>query len=170
MDTRAALKSQYHAALKTLQLALEQCPPALWADANDGPAAVWRVAYHTLYFAHLYLSADEGSFVPWAKHRVQAVDLCAGERSDYADITPYTREETLEYWRLCDAMVDSAVDTLDLSAQTSGFSWYSVPKLELQLVNIRHVQHHAAALAARLKMKAGVQVAWVGKGAAYSAG
>ncbi len=168
MSILAALSSQYHAALKTLRLAIEQCPDALWADRADGPAAFWRAVYHTLYYAHLYLSADEAAFVPWAKHRQAAVDLAEGRGSDYADITPYTRDEMLEYLDFCDAMVVSALPSLDLAASSCGFSWYTVNKLEHQLVNIRHIQHHAASLSTRIRLKSGIQVAWVGKGARAS--
>jgi hypothetical protein len=164
MEIVAALASQYHAALKTLRLAIERCPDGAWADRADGPAACWRVAYHTLYFTHLYLSVDETSFVPWAKHRQQAVDLDAGEGSDYADIPPYTRDQILTYWRDCDAMVDTALRTLDLASPSSGYSWYAVPKLEHQIVNIRHIQHHAAALSTRLRLGSGVRVPWVKMG------
>jgi len=165
---QSVLKSQYHAALKTLRLTIEQCPDAMWADKADGAAAYWRAAYHTLFFAHLYLSADEQAFVPWARHRQQAVDLAEGNNSDYADITPYTRAEMMEYWRFCDAMIDAGVDALDLSAPTCGFSWYTVGKLEHQFVNIRHIQHHAASLSSRLRLKAGILIAWVGKGAMHT--
>ena len=52
MDIRSALKSQYHAALKALRLAIELCPDDRWDDPADGAAAFWRVAYHTLHYAH----------------------------------------------------------------------------------------------------------------------
>jgi hypothetical protein len=36
--------------------------------------------------------------------------------------------------------------------------------LEHQLVNIRHIQHHAAILSVRLRKAAGIRIGWVGKG------
>jgi hypothetical protein len=56
------------------------------------------------------------------------------------------------------------VDALDLDSPESGFSWYQVPELEHQLVNLRHMQHHTAQLADRLRSAAGVGVRWVQKG------
>jgi hypothetical protein len=166
MDTKAALKSQYHASLKALRLAIEQCPDALWQDPADGFAAFWRVAYHALFYAHFYLQKDQHSFTPWSRHREEAEFLgpisWEGSRPP-KPCEPYTRGDVLEYWRECDAMVDAAVDALDLSAPECGFPWYAMPKLEHQLVNIRHIQHHAAALAARLRREAGIAVAWVGR-------
>jgi hypothetical protein len=55
MNIQSALKSQYHAALKTLRLAVEKCPDALWDNPADGPAPFWRVVYHTLFYTHFYL-------------------------------------------------------------------------------------------------------------------
>jgi hypothetical protein len=166
MDIRAALKSQYHAALKTLRLAVEQCPDAMWNDPRDGLAAFWRVAYHTLFFTHFYLQKDQHSFTPWGRHQDEA--QCIGNISwDNNRVpttcAPYAREDILEYARFCDAMIDGAVDALDLSAPECGFPWYQMPKLEHQLVNLRHIQHHAAALATRLRREAGLGVPWVGK-------
>jgi hypothetical protein len=165
MDIRAALKSQYHAGLKALRLAVEKCPEAMWDDPRDGWAAFWRVAYHTLFFAHMYLQADERSFVPWTRHRADAdclgVITWEGGRMP-APCETFTREEILEYWRVCDGMVDRAVDGMDLDRNECGFSWYPMGKLEHQLVNIRHIQHHAAVLSARLWREGGVAVEWIG--------
>jgi hypothetical protein len=36
--------------------------------------------------------------------------------------------------------------------------------LEHQIVNIRHIQHHAASLGSRLRRSAGIAINWVGKG------
>src|SRR5699024_2816331 len=50
---RAALKSQYHASLAMLREAVELCPAEEWtSDAHTN--AFWQVAYHALYFTHLY--------------------------------------------------------------------------------------------------------------------
>src|SRR5512143_1044451 len=68
MNVQAALKGQYHAALAMLREAIAQCPDDLWT-ADTYPIAFWRVAYHTLFFTHLYLQPDEQSFRPWAHHR-----------------------------------------------------------------------------------------------------
>jgi hypothetical protein len=59
-------------------------------------------------------------------------------------------------------MVDGAVDAMNLTARHSGFGWYPIPKLEHQLVNIRHVQYHEAQLADRLRTATGKGVGWMG--------
>lgn len=164
---RPVLKKQYHSALAMLRDAVEQCPDDLWFD-NRHASACWQVAYHVLFFTHLYLHRDDASFVPWAEHQ-HDVKYPSAMKGDYADDsqprelpTPYTRAQVLDYWAVCDAMVDEAIDGCDLDAEACGFFWYSMGKLELQLVNIRHLQHHTAQLADRLRQQAGRGVKWVG--------
>ncbi|MEZ4647921.1 MAG: hypothetical protein R3E97_03900 [Candidatus Eisenbacteria bacterium] len=48
------------------------------------------------------------------------------------------------------------------AAPESGFSWYKMSKLEHQFVNLRHIQHHMAVLAGRLREFADVGTRWVG--------
>jgi DinB superfamily len=164
MNIQSALKSQYHAALTTLRYAIEKCPDALWDDPADGAAPFWRVVYHTLFYTHFYLQQNRHSFIPWVRHREDAnfMDAIPPENLRPPKLcSPYTRDELLEYWRICDDMIDGGVDTLDLSAPECGFPWYKMPKLEHQIVNIRHTQHHAAALATRLRRAAGISIDWV---------
>ncbi len=73
---------------------------------------------------------------------------------------PYTKAEVLAYWSICGSLVDDAVDALDLTDPQSGFSWYKVPKMEHQIVNIRHIQYHQAQLADRLRVTTGAGVNW----------
>jgi len=164
---RRALKSQYHASLAMLREAVERCPDELWTDRAP-TNAFWQVAYHALYFTHLYLMPNEAAFQPWEgqQNEVQHPDGIAGRAdpdSRYPLIPePYSRPQVLAYLRVCDAMVDARVDALDLAQPDSGFSWYTMPKLEHQLVNLRHIQHHAAQLADRLRASEDVGVRWVG--------
>ncbi|MEK6677398.1 MAG: DinB family protein [Planctomycetota bacterium] len=161
MNIQAALKGQYHAALAMLQQTLEKCPDDLWTGGAY-PIPFWRVAYHTLYFAHLYLQQNEEAFRPWENHRNEYHDLPWPGDSEPKTLDPYTKPQILDYWRLCEAMVDTQVDRLDLEAPESGFSWHkTIPKFEHQIHNIRHIQHHAAILSSRLRQADGTEVRWV---------
>ena len=167
MDVRSALKSQYHAALKTLREAVEKCPDLMWDDPSDGAAPFWRVAYHALYYAHFYLQQEQEAFTPWARHRDKAQFMGRVSRANDRPpkpCDPFTRDDLLDYWRVCDDAIDDGVDRLDLSAPQCGFPWYKMPTLEHQIVNIRHIQHHAAALSSRLRRSAGIAIDWVGRG------
>jgi len=163
----ALLKSQYHAALAMLKEAIECCPEELWSS----PAQVnkfWQIAYHTLFFTHLYLQPTEAAFRPWEGHQAQCQhpDGIAGPADPNSALPllpePYTKSEVLAYWEVCDRMVDAAVDALDLHSPESGFPWYRVSKLEHQLVNLRHIAHHTAQLADRLRATEGIGLRWVG--------
>jgi hypothetical protein len=164
---RAALKSQYHAALAMLRESIERCPEDLWLDHRP-KNAFWQIAYHTLYFTHLYLQPRLEAFRPWEGHQggVQHEDGIAGTADPASALPlipgPYTKLQTLAYWSHVDTMVDGAVDRLDLSSRESGFYWYAMSKLEHQLVNLRHVQHHLAQLADRLRAADDVGIRWVG--------
>ena len=166
---RAVLKSQYHASLAMLRQAVEKCPEDLWYNTKH-VNAFWQTAYHTLFFAHLYLQPNEAAFTAWSGHQrwVQYGDGIAGPNNPDSKLPllpePYTREQVLEYWCVCDEMVDTAVDALDPLSPESGFSWYKVSKLEHQIVNIRHIQLGASQLAARLRTTLNVGVDWVGAG------
>jgi hypothetical protein len=165
MNIQSALKSQYHAALKTLRFTIEKCPDSFWDDPADGAAPFWRVVYHALFYTNFYLQQDQNSFTAWSKHREDANflgDIPADRPHPPKPCSPYTRAELLEYWRICDEAIDRGVDTLDLSAPQCGFPWYNMPTLEHQILNIRHTQHHAAALATRLRRGAGISIDWVG--------
>jgi hypothetical protein len=164
---RRVLKSQYHACLAMLREPVERCPDDLWEDPT-ARNAFWQVAYHTLYIAHLYLMPEEAAFRPWEKQQseVQHPDGIAGPADPDSPLPlipePYTRAQVLAYWDVVDGMVDGAVDAIDLAQPTSGFHWYRMSKLEHQFVNLRHIQHHAAQLADRIRAALDIGTRWVG--------
>jgi hypothetical protein len=164
---RTSLKSQYHAGLAMLHEAIVKCPDAVWAsDAHKN--AFWQIAYHTLFFTHLYLQPTVADFRPWKGHQgnVQHEDGIPGPADPKSTLplvpSPYSKDDVLAYWGIVDGMVDAAVDALDLASPESGFYWYPIPKLEHQLVNLRHLQHHTAQLADRLRAAEDIGVRWVG--------
>lgn len=159
MQTKAVIKSQYRASLAMLRQAIEACPEALWVDASYiNP--FWRVAYHAIFYTHLYLSPAEGDFVPWEKHQEEINFL--GRSVPEAKV--YSKAEVLDYMALCLEQVDVQVDALDLDAAESGFHWLPFGKLELQFYNIRHIMQHVGELYERLGGHGEVELDWVGKG------
>jgi hypothetical protein len=154
---RQAVRSQYGAALAMLRATIAQCPDLLWDDPAD-KNRFWHVAYHALFYAHLYLSPSLDDFVAWAGHR-------AGyERMETPPAPPYTQADLLDFLAECEAHAARHLATLDFAAP-SGFHWLPMNKLELQLYNIRHIQTHAGELAERLSQRAGIDVGWVSMGA-----
>jgi hypothetical protein len=143
-----------------LRIAIERCPQDMWAD-RDHPRAFWRIAYHTLFYTHIYLGKSDAEFVPWKKHQGPNPSLAMEPWEPGAGPSPYTKEEILSYCQQCDDMVDRSIDTMDLDAENCGIPWYDMPKLDHQLVNIRHIQQHAGQLS-ELLMAAGIDTEWVG--------
>ncbi len=164
---RHLLKSQYHAVLAMLREAIERCPDELWLRPQQRNA-YWQVAYHALFFTHFYLHREHTAFKPWAGHQSANQNPdgipCRPDPASTLPLIPepYTRAQAMAYWDVCDGMVDAAVDALDLHAAECGFPWYKMSKLEHQFVNLRHLQHHTAQLADRLRLWLDVGVAWVG--------
>lgn len=168
VDTlRETLKSQYHAELAMLRDAIEKCPPAAWSGTEQ-LNQFWQIAYHAIYIGDMYLRPNEAAFRPWREHQggTQNPDGIAGP-PDPASTLPlipneYSKSQVLEYLAILDGQVGHAVDAIDLTSPESGFSWYKISKLEHQFVNIRHLQHHTAQLADRVRASAGLGVRWVG--------
>ena len=157
---QAVLKSQYRASLAMLLEAIDSCPAGLWIS-DQHVNQFWHVAYHTLFYTHLYLQPSEADFVPWERHR-PGYNRFENASDGTNPLTPYSVEDVRAYCLRCQDMVEAAVDRLDLSAPYSGFSWYRMPKLEHQLVNLRHTQHHTGQLADRLRHTADRGLQWVG--------
>lgn len=164
---KTILKSQYHAALQMLRQSIESCPDDVWANSSHRNQ-FWQLAYHTLFFTHLYLQPNDSTFRPWAEHQfgVQHEDGIAGPADPESKLPlipkPYSKRQVMDYWNFCDHMVDGAIDSLNLSDAASGFGWYNCSKLEHQFISLRHIQHHTAQLADRLRAVADVGIKWVG--------
>lgn len=161
---RASLRRQYGAALRMLREALATCPPEAW---NAAPVGVWQLAYHALFFTHLYLMPDEASFAPWPGHRgdVQHGDGLPGpaDPDDHRPLLPpaYAQDDVLAYLAWIEERLERWIAMLDLASASSGFSWYPVPKLDHQLVNLRHLQHHAAQVVQRVRDAGGDPGGWI---------
>ncbi len=162
MSTIDIIRSQYLAALEMLNQAILQCPEELWEDARF-PNQFWQIAYHVLFYTHLYLQPTEEDFLPWEKHKqdYHSFEGLTEAVPDPQNIIPYTKPEVLEYLEFCRREVNLRVVSLDLEAE-SGFYWLPFNKMELQFYNIRHLQHHTGDLSERLGSNADIHIRWVG--------
>ena len=159
-ELKRALKGQYHAGLTMLRETIEKCPEALWT-AGTFPRNPWRIAFHAIFYTHLYLQTEERAFKPWAKGRETVRLLWGDENGNAPPVEPsYSKDDTLEYLELVDEGVDDWVDAIDLASQESGFWWYKIPKLDHQLLNVRHLQGHVGQLS-ELVMATGADLDWV---------
>ena len=168
MEMREALKEQYHAGLAMLAECVEKCPEGLWLE-GEHPRPFWRIAFHTVFFTHLYLVQDEAAFTPWPGRRegihtdlwLPPFEVEPYELPEEAEI--YQSSEMHDYIRFVDALVGPTVDHLDLASNETGFSWYpNMSKLSHQLLNLRHLQGHVGQLSERL-MARGIDTDWVAR-------
>lgn len=159
-----ALAGQYRAAFAMLRQCIRDCPADLWA-AGKHPRTTWRIAYHTLFYTHLYLMPTLADFVPWERHEQQAVVLWDGDESgNPPHETTYTQGDLLEYLDFIEGNLDAWLAAIDLDAPESGFHWYPIPKLDHQLLNLRHLGGHVGQLSERLMTLGDVgEVDWVSK-------
>ncbi len=176
MDGKTALKEQYHAGLAMLTQCVEKCPEDLWTSPSACPPEpdraihrhFWRIAFHAVYFTHLYLGQDEAAFEPWPDPREDSVGMWSPPWNlepfeMTAETKPYSREAILEYIAFVDRLIDKTVDALDLDSKESGFSWYrNMSKFSHQLLNLRHIQGHVGQLS-ELLMARGIDIEWVSK-------
>lgn len=149
--------SQYGASLAMLRRTIDQCPQALWYATSYRNAA-WHIAYHVLFYTHLYIMPTEQNFTPWTHHREAYHDLSVNPTTG-----AYTKEQVLAYHDHVAATIARVLPTLDLSAGESGFHWLPFGKLELQFYNIRHLQQHTGELCERIFVAAQAEVEWIGQ-------
>lgn len=108
-----------------------------------------------VFFVHLYLQEAEKDFVQWEKHH----EADGG--------VPFTKDEVLEYLAVAEKQIMEIIPITDLEAE-SGFHWYPVNRLELQFINIRHIQQHSGELYETLGMREGTEPSRVGYNKTYS--
>lgn len=165
MVVQDVLRSQYRAALKMLEQVVAACPDKLWLDDPATANPFWQVAFHALFYTHLYLQPSLEDFrrVEWQRSESHRLGEGPAPEDPAAVGEPYTKAQILDYLEQCRREVDTQLATVDLHGP-SGFEWLPMTKLELQIYTIRHVQEHAGELAGRLADRAGIETGWVGMG------
>ena len=121
MDPKEAIKSQYRAALEMFDEVVTKCPDALWYDTAY-KNQFWHIAYHALFFTHLYLQNSGKEHVQWAKHRPEYESLGPLPWPPHREPNigePYTKEDILEYLAFCREEVEQKLSVVDLEAEWS---------------------------------------------------
>lgn len=159
MEIRKAIESQYLAAMAMLKQTVESCPAELWT-AGQHPRNYWRIAYHAVYYAHLYGSPNLDAFQPWAKQ----LEDCSSLWESPPVEEPYTKKDILEYIQLVQDSIPNLLDSTDFDSSDSGFHWYpNINKMEHLIMSVRHLQGHVGQLS-ELLMAHGVDTDWVSRG------
>ncbi len=158
--------SQYEAALSTLGWCIDSCPD----EAFNAPVielAFCQTAFHALFYCDYYLGEDEATFKSQAFHVEHADVFRDYEELEYRKQRHlYERAFLLTYLEHCveKARVSLANATEESLSAPCGFERRPFSRLELHVVSIRHVQHHAAQLGMRLRVGHGVEMPWVQSG------
>ncbi|HEY0866156.1 MAG TPA: DinB family protein [Fimbriimonas sp.] len=177
MDVKRELAAQFRAGLAMLSDCVEKCPDDLWTSPSpridEGDRIIyrsfWRIAYHAVYFTHLYLGQGEDAFAPWPGRRPAWYEEMwhkpwALEPFEFPEAAePPARNEVLEYIAYLDAQVGPILDSLDLESSDSGFPWYpNHSKLAHELLNLRHLQGHVGQLSEILLAKE-IETRWISR-------
>lgn len=158
--TRAAIAGQLGASLAMLDVAMADCPDALWDDGS-GWRSFWYIASHALFWLELHLHGSAEGFRPPAPFGLEELDP-AGVLPPRA----YTRAELRSCAVHCRAQVTDveAGLTPESAARRCRFPWGEVTYVELLLYAMRHVQHHAGQLGLLLRQRTDVTPRWVARG------
>lgn len=158
-----SISSQYRAALRMLRGAIEICPQPLWnRPRDDNP--FWALAYHTVYFAHLYLK-PENRFEPYERDVEGRAGFGSTDLGDWDKLTSedvYSTEDVIAYLDHVFSLVHDAVLSSPFDGP-SGFHWLPFDRGEAHLYNLRHIQHHVGGLAERLRQDVDDAPNWVGR-------
>jgi hypothetical protein len=163
MALKEIILSQYCASMEMFKNALIKSNNEIWYDDNY-KNLFWRIAYHTLFYTDLYLSKDEKKFSPWEKHKkdYQFLGVVPWPPHNEPHITePYEQPGLLEYYDKIASSLKEKIDLIDPESP-SGFHWLPFSKFELQIYNIRHIQHHTGQLIDRIREKLNVGINWIG--------
>ena len=156
---KKVLDSQYAAAMRTMELVIENCPDDLWDSREQGPP-VWHVLYHAAFYAQLYVGDSEDSLRPQSLHWPNAEQL--GEEPTNL----ISKEQLSDYFiwlrRFLKGQIEGCTEG-DLKGDAP-FHWLPFSRAECLVYSLRHVQHHAAEMCDRVKAATGKGFSWVGKG------
>lgn len=156
MNLAKILVAEYRLGLKMLRDCIALCPDDLWTEGTH-PRLFWRIAYHAAYFTDRYLQESAKSFQAWDKH-VESMQNLWGKPNAVPQLS---RDEVLQYVDDVVSQLERRMAGTDLEAANSGFPLYEMGKAELQILNLRHLQHHIGQLS-ELLLSRGIDVPWAG--------
>jgi hypothetical protein len=157
-----ALLTQYAAAFKTLEEAIERFPEPSWQQDHPDDSAD-RAVFHTLFFTDYYLGSGPEAFRQQPYHAENPAPFQDYEElEDRQPQNHYDREACRQYLEFCRrkahrVLAGASCDTL---SRDSGFPGRDLSRLGLHVYTIRHIQHHAAQLGLRLQLAGGEPLRW----------
>ena len=167
IDTfKKLIANQYEAAFCTLNACIDRCPETAW-NSPVGETAFCQVAFHTLFFADVYLGQNEESLRRQPFHREN--EQFFRDYEELEDRKPellYDKPSIKTYLEHCRNKASEviAAETVGTLSARAGFEGREFSRAELHVYNIRHIQNHAAQLNLRLSIDHNKDIIWVGSG------
>ena len=163
---------QVGAAIDTFQNALIACPAELWqaslwrnSKTEPGFAEFWHIAYHTAY----WLDHDCSELGDEFKDKERSPNYRILSERGMNSMEPervYTKQELLTYLEFvrnkCYARIESLENIYEPQRVRENHPVETVA--ELLLLNLRHIQEHAAHLSMFLGQKTDLAPEWVRRG------
>jgi hypothetical protein len=155
----SAIWGQMGAAIDMLENAIVACPEDLWREPTRG-YPFWGLAHHTLFWLDLYLSGAVEGFAPPPPFGLDEL-----ESSGLLPPRVYTKEEVLGHLEHCRRKGRVALEGMSAEAarRICRFRSWEMPYAELQIYNLRHVQHGAAQMNYVLRQRLDSAPRWVGR-------
>ncbi len=128
-------------------------------------SAFCQVAFHTLFFTDYYLGREEHGFRDQPFHRDNPKFFRDYEElEDRKQELLYDRPTIRAYLDHCRRKAADAIagETAETLGAPCGFARRDFSRAELHVVNIRHIQHHAAQLSLRLRLDHQEHIPWFG--------
>lgn len=148
---------QYGATIDMLENAITACPDDLW----DQESKFWYIAYHTLFFLDYHSSDDADSFMP-----PQPFTLSEMDPSGLMPDRVYSKAELLDYLEYGRNKCHDKIKRLtanNIETPIPGNYKEDYSQVEIQLYNMRHVQHHTAQLKLLLRQNGNEPPKWVSR-------
>ena len=166
IELKELLLSQHHAGLKTLAKCIELCPESAWQE-KVANLPISTAVFHTLFWTDMYLELNTDNFQEQEYHLQNAAMF-----GDYEELKFELQQQTYQlsdiesYLQFCRTKAERVIlaETDDSLAAKSGFYWLDCSRAEVHVYSTRHIEHHAAQIALRLRINHSVEVPWVKRG------
>lgn len=156
-EIKIYLLSQFSAAIKMLENAIDLCPQDVWNQKNDF-FDFWYISYHTIFWLDFYLTPIPENFQPYLNFGLTELDP--------EGILPervYSKDELKVYLEHCKEKSKSVILKLDKQVADNSYKFgtLEIPFYELILYNMRHIQHHTGQLNLILRQQINSAPKWV---------
>jgi hypothetical protein len=160
------VSNQFESTFCALAECIKRCPEEEWM-APVVKLKFCQVAFHALFFADTYLGPNLISLREQPFHKDNSTVFADYEElEDLEQKVVYEKSFIENYLQHCRDKAARVIEneTAESLNRNPGFDWLKFPRAEVHVYNIRHIYHHTAQLALRLKIDCDVEIPWVSSG------